>query len=48
MVFDRLFLLGYVEERHEIGAELVEIVMRELRHEGLLPEPAPAEGERPA
>jgi general secretion pathway protein A len=48
MVFDRLFLLGYVEERHEIGAELVEIVMRELRHEGLLPEPAPAEAERPA
>jgi type II secretory pathway predicted ATPase ExeA len=46
MVFDRLFLLGYVEERHEIGAELVEIVMRELRHEALLPEPAPAEGER--
>ena len=46
MVFDRLFLLGYVEERHEIGADLVEIVMRELRHEGLLPEPAPSEGER--
>ena len=47
MVFDRLFLLGYVEERHEIGAELVEIVMRELRHEGLLPEPAPVEDGRP-
>jgi putative secretion ATPase (PEP-CTERM system associated) len=46
MVFDRLFLLGFVEERHEIGAELVEIVMRELRHEGLLPEPAPAEDGR--
>ena len=46
MVFDRLFLLGFVEERHEIGAELVEIVMRELRHEGLLPQPAPADDER--
>jgi putative secretion ATPase (PEP-CTERM system associated) len=46
MVFDRLFLLGYVEERHEIGADLVEIVMRELRHEGLLSEPAPADDER--
>jgi general secretion pathway protein A len=46
MVFDRLFLLGYVEERHEIGADLVEIVMRELGHEGLLPQPAPAEDER--
>jgi general secretion pathway protein A len=46
MVFDRLFLLGFVEERHEIGAELVEIVMKELRHEGLLPHPAPADDER--
>ena len=46
MVFDRLFLLGYVEERHEIGADLVEIVMKELRHEGLLPELAPSEGGR--
>ena len=46
MVFDRLFLLGYVEERHEIGADLVEIVMSELGHEGLLPQPAPAEDER--
>jgi general secretion pathway protein A len=46
MVFDRLFLLGFVEERHEIGAELVEIVMRELRHEGLLPQSAPADDER--
>ena len=48
MVFDRLFLLGYVEERHEIGADLVEIVMSELGHEGLLPQPAPAEDERRA
>lgn len=46
MVFDRLFLLGYVEERHEIGADLVEIVMRELRHEGLLAELAPSENGR--
>lgn len=46
MVFDRLFLLGYVEERHEIGADLVEIVMRELRHEGLLAEVAPSENGR--
>ena len=44
MVFDRLFLLGV--ERHEIGADLVEIVMSELGHEGLLPQPAPAEDER--
>ena len=48
MVFDRLFLLGYVEERHEIGADLVEIVMSELGHEGLLPQPAPVEDERRA
>jgi general secretion pathway protein A len=46
MVFDRLFLLGYVEERHEIGADLVDVVMKELKHEGLLPEMAPLEGER--
>lgn len=46
MVFDRLFLLGYVEERHEIGADLVEIVMRELRHEGLLAELALSENGR--
>ena len=44
MVFDRLLLIGYVEERHEIDADLVEIVMRELRHEGLLAEMAPSEG----
>jgi putative secretion ATPase (PEP-CTERM system associated) len=47
-VFDRLFLLGYVEERHEIGADLVDVVTRELRHEGLLPQLAPSEGERRA
>lgn len=47
MVFDRLLLLGYVEERREIGADLVEIVMRELRNEGLLSELAAPEGGRP-
>jgi general secretion pathway protein A len=45
MVFDRLLLVGYVEERHDIGPDLVEIVMRELRREGLL---APLEAEPPA
>ena len=39
MVFDRLLLVGYVEERHDIGPDLVEIVMRELRREGLLAPP---------
>ena len=44
MVFDRLLLLGYVEERHEIGADLVEMVMRELRQEGLLATPGAHRG----
>ena len=48
MVFDRLLLLGYVEERHDIGADLVDMVMRELRREGLLAHPAPTEGPRGA
>jgi len=43
-VLDRLLLLGYVEERHDIGADLLEIVMRELRLEGLFGEPARAQG----
>jgi hypothetical protein len=43
MVFDRLLLLGYVEERHDIGADLVDLVMRELRREGLLAHPAPTD-----
>jgi general secretion pathway protein A len=46
MVFDRLLLVGYVEERHDIGADLVDIVMKELRREGLLTYPAPADGAR--
>jgi general secretion pathway protein A len=41
-VFDRLMLIGYVEERHNLGADLLEIVMRELRLEGLFAEPARA------
>jgi putative secretion ATPase (PEP-CTERM system associated) len=44
MVFDRLMLLGYVEERHDIGSDLVDVVMRELRLEGLFAQPAPVEG----
>ena len=48
MVFDRLLLIGYVEERHDIGADLVDMVMRELRREGLLAHPAPTEGARGA
>lgn len=43
-VLDRLLLLGYVEERHDIGADLLEIVMRELRLEGLFGEPVRAQG----
>jgi putative secretion ATPase (PEP-CTERM system associated) len=46
-IFDRLLLVGYVEERHEIGADLVDIVMKELRREGLLTYPAPGDGARP-
>jgi general secretion pathway protein A len=42
-VFDRLMLVGYVEERHDIGADLLETVMRELRLEGLFGEPARAQ-----
>jgi putative secretion ATPase (PEP-CTERM system associated) len=48
MVFDRLLLIGFVEERHDIGPDLVDIVMKELRREGLLSQPAPAEGARRA
>ena len=43
-VFDRLMLVGYVEERHDIGADLLETVMRELRLEGLFAEPARRQG----
>jgi putative secretion ATPase (PEP-CTERM system associated) len=43
-VFDRLMLVGYVEERHDIGADLLETVMRELRVEGLFGEPAQRQG----
>jgi general secretion pathway protein A len=43
-VFDRLMLVGYVEERHDIGADLLETVMRELRLEGLFGEPARTQG----
>jgi general secretion pathway protein A len=46
-IFDRLLLVGYVEERHDIGADLVDIVMKELRREGLLTHPAPGDGARP-
>jgi general secretion pathway protein A len=44
MVFDRLLLVGYVEERRDIGPDLVDMVMKELRVEGLLGSAAPAEG----
>jgi general secretion pathway protein A len=44
VVFDRLMLLGYVEERHDIGTDLFDTVMRELRAEGLFAQPAPIEG----
>jgi general secretion pathway protein A len=43
-VFDRLMLLGYVEERHDLGIDLFEIVMRELRLEGLSGEAARTQG----
>jgi general secretion pathway protein A len=46
MVFDRLLLIGYVEERRDIGPDLVDIVLRELRREGLLSHPAPIDGAR--
>jgi general secretion pathway protein A len=46
-IFDRLLLVGYVEELHDIGADLVDIVMKELRREGLLTLPAPGDGARP-
>jgi putative secretion ATPase (PEP-CTERM system associated) len=45
MVCDRLMLLGYVEERHDLGTDLVDVVMKELRLEGLLAPPAPHDGE---
>ena len=48
MVFDRLLLVGYVEERHDIGPDLVDMVMKELRLEGLLRTPAPVDGARRA
>jgi type II secretory pathway predicted ATPase ExeA len=48
MVFDRLLLVGYVEERHDIGPDLVDMVMKELRLEGLLAHPTPADGARGA
>jgi general secretion pathway protein A len=44
VVFDRLMLLGYVEERHDIGTDLFATVMKELRAEGLFAQPAPVEG----
>jgi putative secretion ATPase (PEP-CTERM system associated) len=43
-VFDRLMLVGYVEERHDIGADLLETVMGELRLEGLFAEPVRRQG----
>jgi general secretion pathway protein A len=43
-VFDRLMLLGYVEERHDLGVDLFEIVIRELRLEGLSGEAARTQG----
>jgi type II secretory pathway predicted ATPase ExeA len=46
MVFDRLLLVGYVEERRDIGPDLVDMVMKELRLEGLLTQPAPVDGAR--
>lgn len=44
VVFDRLMLLGYVEERHDIGTDLFATVMKELRAEGLFAQPEPVEG----
>lgn len=44
VVFDRLMLLGYVEERHDLGPDLFDTVMKELRVEGLFAQPAPTEG----
>jgi general secretion pathway protein A len=44
VVFDRLMLLGYVEERHDIGPDLFDTVIKELRAEGLFAQPAPVEG----
>jgi putative secretion ATPase (PEP-CTERM system associated) len=44
MVCDRLMLVGFVEERHDIGSDLVDVVTRELRLEGLLSDPAPLAG----
>jgi hypothetical protein len=39
VVLDRLLLLGYVEERHDLGTDLFDTVMRELRIEGLFTPP---------
>jgi putative secretion ATPase (PEP-CTERM system associated) len=39
VVLDRLLLLGYVEERHDLGTDLFDTVMRELRIEGLFAPP---------
>lgn len=36
MLFDRLMLLGYVEACHAIDLDLAEVVVREMRLEGLL------------
>jgi hypothetical protein len=41
MVCDRLMRVGFVEERHDIGTDLVDVVMTELRLEGLFSDPAP-------
>jgi general secretion pathway protein A len=43
-VFDRLMLLGFVEERHDLGVDLFDIVTRELRLEGLSGEAARTQG----
>ncbi len=37
LLFDRILLLGYLEETHEIGRDLVQQVVLEMRAEGLLP-----------
>jgi putative secretion ATPase (PEP-CTERM system associated) len=37
LLFDRILLLGYLEESHELGREQVQQMVQEMRGEGLLP-----------
>ena len=36
LLMDRLFILGFVEERRDLDAELLDTVLQEMREEGLL------------